>query len=366
MRFLIETENPDLAKSFSSYLKTIPIEHMLEVVKVSDWGNPSYGQQSYKIWIEDEDQYDRAIDHWNLFIKNPQDPSFQRETPPQFNPFRPQKLKQVTQEIPAPFTNFLIGLCVALFILSQFTSKHIEHSGQVLDYIASPVERTLLFDYPARAEKMGELVDTYGLTNWPSEAHNFKDQIISTPIFRGANDMAIAKLKNEPLPEKAPLFERIKQGEYWRLFSPILLHANLIHLFFNMMCVLVLGKEMERMIGIKKMIVFILITAVFSNSAQYLMSGYRFVGISGVICAMLAFIAVRQRIAPWEGYKLERSSVIFMLTFIFAMTGLSLIGFLADIYNFSFIATPIANTAHLTGLLAGFLLGRSSLFQWKG
>ncbi|MFN4175138.1 MAG: rhomboid family intramembrane serine protease, partial [Parachlamydiaceae bacterium] len=164
----------------------------------------------------------------------------------------------------------------------------------------------------------------------------------------------------------SPMFEKIKEGEWWRLATPIFLHANILHLVFNVLCLLVLGKEMERMLGIGKLALFILITAVFSDTAQYLMTGFRFMGISGVICAMLAFIAVRQKVAPWEGYRLEKSSLNFMLLFIFGMAALSVLSFIAAIAGYKFIGTPIANAAHLAGLFSGWILAYTSLFQWKG
>ena len=81
---------------------------------------------------------------------------------------------------------------------------------------------------------------------------------------------------------------------------------------------------------------------------------------------LLAFIAVRQKIAPWEGYRLERSSINFMLIFIFGMAALSLAAFVASLYNYKFIGTPVANAAHLSGLFAGWVLAYTSFFQWKG
>lgn len=368
MRLLIELDNPDLAKSFSGYLKSLPIEHMLEVVKVTDWGSSSYGHQTYKIWIDDEDQYDRAIAEWNEFIEDPQNPKFKPSAPDEFNPFRPKKIVAKIEETPSPLTHFIVILCAVLFFFDQFLMPTITRDeAHIPDFIPSKVEQSLLYDYPVRAEKVTELLTLYGLDDWPKEAAPLRDEVINTPVWHGLYEPVVQYLRGDIQKiDWTPMFEKIRVGEWWRLISPIFLHANILHLVFNVLCFLVLGKEMERMLGPAKLALFIVLAAIVSDTAQYLMTGYRFLGISGVICAMLAFIAVRQKIAPWEGYRLEKSSVNFMLIFIFGMAALSIGSFIASLYDMKFIGTPVANAAHLSGLVIGFLLARTSLFQWKG
>lgn len=368
MRLLIEIDNPDLAKNFSNYLKTLPLEHMLEVVKVTDWGSASYGHQTYKIWIDDEDQYNRAIHEWNDFIADPQNPKFNSSAPNDFNPFKPQKIVSKIEEAPSPFTHFLVILCALIFFFDQFTTPAFtKDEAYIPDFVPSKIEQQMLYDYPTRADKVTQIIQQYGVDDWPQEAIPLRDEILSTPVWHGLYQPLVQYLRGDIKEIKLDsLFERIRDGEWWRLVSPIFLHANILHLIFNVLCLLVLGKEMERMLGIGKFALFILITAIVSDTAQYIMTGYRFMGISGVICAMLAFIAVRQKIAPWEGYRLEKSSINFMLIFIFGMAALSLVSFIASLYNYKFIGTPVANAAHLSGLFAGWVLAYTSFFQWKG
>ncbi len=368
MRLLIELDNPDLAKSFSTYLKSLPIEHMLEVVKVTDWGSASYGHQTYKIWIDDEDLYDKAINEWNEFIEDPQNPKFKPSAPNEFNPFRPQKIVAKIEEAPSPLTHFLVILCAALFFFDQFLMPTFtKDEAYIPDFVPSKIEQRLLYDFPVRSEKVTQLIGQYGLDNWPQEAVQLKDEILSTKVWHGLYEPLVMYVRGDI--EKInfpPMFEKIKEGEWWRLVSPIFLHANILHLIFNVLCLLVLGKEMERMLGAGKLALFIILTAIVSDTAQYVMTGYRFMGISGVICGMLAFIAIRQKVAPWEGYRLEKSSINFMLIFIFGMAALSLVSFVASVAGYKFMATPVANAAHLAGLLSGWVLAYTSLFQWKG
>lgn len=369
MRLLVELENPDQANAFSSYLKKLGVVHELEVVKNKDWGDSGYGLQRYKIWIEDEDQFSDAVEAWNHFQSSPDDPKFKTAPPSKLNPFRPNKLKRKAKEIPSPLTNFIVSFCVFVFLASQFLFVTPEQEKtQLNDYIPSPVEKAMLFDFPKQAERITQIIDEYGTTDWPPEAYKEKEKALQIPIWEGLYDPLANYFKGDQTKPliNAPLFEKISRGEIWRLITPIFLHANLIHILFNILVFIVLGKEVERMIGIKRMILLILFSALFSNTIQYMMSGFRFMGISGVVCALLAFIVTRQKLAPWEGYQLEKSSVYFMLSFIFLMAGLSLISFISKSFGHEFLVTSIANSAHVSGLFIGWLFARFPYFQWKG
>jgi GlpG protein len=104
------------------------------------------------------------------------------------------------------------------------------------------------------------------------------------------------------------------------------------------------------------------ITAAFTNTAQYLISGPNFIGFSGVICAMLAFIWQRQKDAPWEGYQVQKSTFNFMMIFIFGMVALQSFAFALEAATGTTIPTSIANAAHVFGLGLGFILSKVPYF----
>jgi GlpG protein len=54
-----------------------------------------------------------------------------------------------------------------------------------------------------------------------------------------------------------------------------------------------------------------------------------------------------------------------MAFFILMMVGIQFSSFLLDIYWNMPISPSIANTAHLSGALCGFVLGRLPFFHWK-
>ena len=107
----------------------------------------------------------------------------------------------------------------------------------------------------------------------------------------------------------------------------------------------------------------ILIIGVIANVAQYMMSGPYFLGFSGVVVGLAGFIWVRQKIAPWEGYPLQRGTILFLLLFVIAMFGLELLTFILQLFSVIQITPNIANTAHVIGGLVGILLGRMSFFS---
>lgn len=135
--------------------------------------------------------------------------------------------------------------------------------------------------------------------------------------------------------------ELINYGEVYRFITAAFLHGGLIHIFFNMSALNIIGKEVETVYGGKKMIIIYLLSAIGGNVFSYLFNSIGIsVGASGAIFgllgAMLAFgIKERHRI----GKKYIKN--------IIETIGLNvIIG----------IAIPnIDNFAHLGGLFIGSL-----------
>lgn len=140
---------------------------------------------------------------------------------------------------------------------------------------------------------------------------------------------------------------QIKQGQVWRLVTPIFLHGNLLHLFFNMWVLYGLGPQVENRRGGVRFAGLVLLLAVASNVLQYAMVGPFFVGMSGVVYGLLGYIWMRQVFDPRSAYMITESTIVFMLIW-FAM------GFLGD---FSANGSGVANWAHAGGLMAGMASG---------
>ncbi len=136
---------------------------------------------------------------------------------------------------------------------------------------------------------------------------------------------------------------RIAEGQIWRLITPIFLHANLLHLLFNMWWLYDLGTIIERHLGSLRYAALVLVIALVSNYGQFLVSGPNFVGMSGVVYGLFGYAWVRGRFDPASGMYLRPDVVFWMMAWlVFCMINTSL---------------HVANTAHGAGLAAGALLG---------
>ncbi|MBI2812597.1 MAG: rhomboid family intramembrane serine protease, partial [Candidatus Melainabacteria bacterium] len=326
----------------------------------------------YRIWVYDEDHLDEAIEWMKQFRENPNDSKFQNiELPLSAIPPTPDyaeisekedlKWKPVAsikiKKRPSPFTltNLIIILCGILFLWNDFEEAQIfKDKGPVAVQISlTPMMKTLLFDYPSSYNYIEQVLDQFPMStykeekNLPPEAVALIEKAEGTSSWNGIYSYFTSK-NSAP-----PLFEKIRQGEVWRLFTPCVMHRDFLHILFNMIWVWILCKQIEERLSKAKILLMILIIGVVSNVVQYLMSGPYFLGFSGVIVGMAGFIWVRQKKAPWEGYPLQRSTAIFLLFFVLAMFGLELFTFILQLFSVIKLSPNIANTAHIVGGLVG-------------
>ncbi|WP_246945325.1 rhomboid family intramembrane serine protease [Bacillus pinisoli] len=77
----------------------------------------------------------------------------------------------------------------------------------------------------------------------------------------------------------------IEQGEWWRLFTPIVLHASFGHVLFNSFSLVLFGPALERLLGRNKFLLAYVGSAFIANVATYLLepSYFSHVGASGAI-----------------------------------------------------------------------------------
>lgn len=391
MRLIGTFEDENKALLFSKFLQKKGIIHQLELQKNKDWGNPAYGTLTCQIWIEEEDHLEDVLNWFHLFLEDPENPLFAiSDSPPSQNqtklfsssvnispPPPPPSSKPTSweQQSMGWVTRGILLLCTALFFLSQLwmPSLQIPQQYSKLNLFASPVEKALLYDYPHFYQLIDRFLRLYGLddlensSELPPQGQRLLQQINKTLFWPGYYQLLLKggwTAVRDGL-NQYPTFEKIREGEFWRLVSPIFLHGDFFHIFFNMLWLIVLGKQMEQRLKTFRYVAFILIVAIISNTAQYLMSGPNFIGFSGVLCGMLAFIWVRQKWAAWEGYQLDRMTLIFMLVFII---GMALIQFLSFTLEKSFewkFSPNIANVAHLCGGVVGYFLGRINFFSWR-
>jgi GlpG protein len=384
MRLIGTLDNERQAQVFSLFLSRKEIPHQIEKQVNTDWGASQYGVSTFYIWIQEEDQTASASQWFQLFKEQPQDPVFQPTQQTPFTALSPPEPPLAPQERPSsPWDQQAIGWitralfigCCLIFIFSHLWQPDIalpERYSRLL-LASSPIDRALLYDYPQFYEWINQFIRLYGYDTLEHPEELSPDQaallrkIEKNPPWPGFYYLILKKNFVGALQsfKDYPTFERIRQGELWRLFSPCLLHADIFHLFFNMIWLIILGKQMEQRLLPWRYVIFILLTGVISNTIQYLVSGPNFIGFSGVLCAMLGFIWVRQKVAAWEGYQLDRLTFIFIFIFIIGMAALQIASFVLEKYLSVTLAPNIANTAHLSGGLLGLLLGRCHFFSWR-
>ncbi|MBJ2258094.1 rhomboid family intramembrane serine protease [Pseudomonas psychrophila] len=146
-----------------------------------------------------------------------------------------------------------------------------------------------------------------------------------------------------------PLSDSLASGQWWRLFTPMLIHFGFLHIAMNGMWFWELGRRIEVRQGSINLIGLSLLFSLVSNFAQYLFGGPSlFGGLSGVLYGLLGHIWIYQMMAPNPLYHLPRGVLVMMLVWLaLCMSGLvSMIGF-----------GQIANAAHVGGLVIGCLTG---------
>ena len=73
----------------------------------------------------------------------------------------------------------------------------------------------------------------------------------------------------------------IRNQFYWQIFTYMFLHANMNHLFFNMLGLFFFGTQVERRIGSKEFLLFYLLTGTLAGLFSFFV--YLFTGATGVI-----------------------------------------------------------------------------------
>jgi len=135
----------------------------------------------------------------------------------------------------------------------------------------------------------------------------------------------------------------IQNGEWWRIFSAMFLHAGFLHVLFNMFSLYIFGPELEKIAGKARFITIYLLSGIVGNVATYLLndSGYGSLGASGAIFGIFgafgALVYYTRRTMP-----MLRKLILPIIVISVIMT---------------FIQPNVNVYAHLGGLVTGFILG---------
>lgn len=138
------------------------------------------------------------------------------------------------------------------------------------------------------------------------------------------------------------LSQLASSGEIWRWITPVFVHFGLLHFAFNMSAWWVFGGLVERTQSSRRLFMLLMLTGVISNLVQFMWTGNRFGGLSGVVYGVLGYLWFYERFSPAPPFRLPQGLMVFMV--------------IALALGFTDIM-PMANQAHLSGLLTGCFLG---------
>jgi GlpG protein len=260
------------------------------------------------VWIYNEDQVARARDELQAYLSHPDDPRF-RDAIPAAQAIRRQEQQRD----------------------KQFRKNFREAS----DLWSTPGFRRR----PLTVILMAACVIVY-LFQRSAEGTTWENRLFFTTFYVDRE----GALRDNGL-------EPILHGEIWRMVTPIFMHSteNLLHILFNMMCLNSFGTMIEVRRGTLRLAGLVLIAAVFSNFGEYFYDlrahghAVPFLGFSGVGYALFGYIWMKGLHEPEQGMAVHPNTVnIMMLWLVVCMTGM---------------LGPIANAAHVMGLVVGVTLG---------
>lgn len=132
----------------------------------------------------------------------------------------------------------------------------------------------------------------------------------------------------------------IISGEWWRFFTPIILHIGMLHLLMNTLALIYIGSAVEKMYGSVKFLVIYLFAGAAGTLASFALSPSISAGASGAIFGCFGALLYLGISNPKLFFRTIGSNLIFIIV-------LNLL--------FGFAVPNIDNAGHLGGLFGGFL-----------
>lgn len=182
-----------------------------------------------------------------------------------------------------------------------------------------------------------------GITRWPCPNTTTTDATCSLSDLCGMGGV----------PEQDPNLtwddrhtkSNLEPNQWWRFITPIFMHAGLIHIGFNMLLQLTLGRDMEKEIGPLRFALVYFSAGIFGFvlGGNYAAEGISSVGASGSLFGIFALVLL-DLLYNWGTRRSPVKDLLFLLldiAFSFVL------GLLPGLDNFS----------HIGGFLMGLVLG---------
>ena len=169
-------------------------------------------------------------------------------------------------------------------------------------------------------------------------------ELVFQPVFSRGDTMYI-------LSEWPPL------AEVWRYITPILLHFSFVHILFNSLMLLEVGRRIEAKQGAGRILLLVLVCALISNAGQFYASpGSIFGGLSGVVFGLIGY--------AWLFDKLRGQAELALPSGLFISALIWLVLCFSPLPEWAGLG-KVANAAHIWGLLGGLLLAAFTALRVK-
>ena len=139
----------------------------------------------------------------------------------------------------------------------------------------------------------------------------------------------------------AKVNELIHAGEYYRLFTSAFLHADFMHILFNMYALFALGRIVEEFMGKWKMLGIYCFSALTGGILSYLYTPNVAVGASGAVFGLLGAILMITLLGKKKSMKSMFSRIMIVLAI--------------NLFS-GFTSSNIDNFGHIGGLLGGIVI----------
>ena len=301
MRQVGSIDNQQHAHLFADYLVAEGIAAHAEEVTSGDWA----------IWVRDENQIEPAANRLKQFVQNPADPRYSGVAQ------RAEEVRRQTTRRRQQARKNLVEM------RTQWGRSAVRRAPVVFALIAISVLVTIATGGGLNVE----------------------------PV---RNQLTFSRVEVTPQGTFVPrdYFYHVKQGQVWRLITPIFVHFGLLHLAFNMYMLHALGVQVENRYGTLWIGWLVLVIAVVSNAAQAYLAqvfpsdivgrGPVFGGMSGVDYGLFGYIWMKMRFDWQSGLYVSQGTIVALLVW------------------FVLCLTPfmtVANGAHAAGLGMGMALG---------
>ena len=295
MRLIGKLKNQKEAQLFGDYLLTRGVKTQIELE-----------EDVWLIWVYDEDLVEQAKEEFEEFQQSPQEKKYGEgaKAASQIRTAERKKLEQlrklqrpVRQQWSAP-AHRRIPVTFWLILLSVIVS------------LAAMVQS-------------GEL-----------KSMSIGNKVAGLVMIENVNQLGL---------QNRVVLHEVRQGQIWRLFTPMFYHFDGFHLLFNMMWLHSLGNMLENRKSRYRFLLMVLFISLCCNVGQFLETGPTFGGMSGVVFGLFGFCWIKMLIDPQSGIAISPINVALMfLWFFICFTGR---------------VGAIANTAHAVGLGLGIVLG---------